>query len=418
MKYTDPEIYFGCLRVPGLDDDRQPKDITKEWYVHYMYELPEDHPDRMKGKTHKFFKVKAGINRYHDLKLRTAMAKKVKAMTFTALCNDYDPFQKKIIPTSDPTAAMLFGPAIEWALAKKLEARKGKKALAHKTVQDYRSQVKMFVRQAAKLKYASMPAKWVKRKHLMQIMETLQEQRGFGPVRYNEILGMIKELYRKQLVPWEIVDGDMASGIGTQDTGEPEAFEPLTVDEKQIIYRYFSSVNPEFLTFYLCIYHGGIRPSEALRLKPAHLLFSQGLIVIPEDVGKTGKKMGTRYAPMPEELSDRLRSHVAEAHPDMYLFGAGFKPERREKPVNRNRTSDYWRAHVKEELCIDKDMYGGKHTGGEDRYDQGMDVGDIQGGFGHASEEMTKNYLRKLQMKKAQKVAQTAKPFLPEQSGK
>lgn len=99
---------------------------------------------------------------------------------------------------------------------------------------------------------------------------------------------------------------------------------------------------------------------------------------------------------MPEFL-EYLRKNGVDKYPaNQYLFSKKGTMEPGEKPIIRNRVSELWKKHVKDDLQIDKDMYALKHTSAKLFILNGGSKEALQAQMGHATIATTEIYIKRI----------------------
>lgn len=370
-RYTTPVINYGCKRIPGLSEARQPKDITKEWFVYYKHISPGT------GK-YKAVKFKGGINRIHSLKERLEFAEGTRSDLHAWLSAGGNPFGAPV--TERPF--MLFSDALDFAVKIKKENTR------HRSFLQSRNIANLIKKKAADMGLV-MEVREVRRRHIKDIISSLQVENGFSNTRYNNIMAGIRGLFTV-LLDEEIIEVHPLTLIKAKKESEPTAHKPLTDQEKAKLFTLYET-HPRFFTFLMCIYYSGIRPEEILGLKVSD--YQRGEVAkIPASVAKTGI---ARTALVDIHLRLLLDEHIRGAHPSAYLFSRDFKPG--SIRMKRNTATTWWKEKVKADvsdggLGIKKTMYGLKHTGANDKLKAGIPLDHIKEMFGHTTPEMTENY--------------------------
>lgn len=402
-KYVKPEIYFGCKRDKTKTDRQQPKDITKEWFVYYHYDYPVGHAKY--GKNHRF-KLKDGINKHHRIQERLEEALAVKEAINDLLINGYDPFSDNITMKTDGDY-MSFANALLYAFDK-VKVNYGPKSQI-----DLSSGIRLVIKYAEQMGYSDIPVKEIRRIQIKEVIEFMQQERGFGNVRYNELYGFVKTMFG-QLVEDDILQTSCLFQSKNKPIEDSEVHDDLTKEEKSLIFKHIAPNYPEFFTYIMTIYHSGMRPVEILRLKINDYDPETPIIRIPRKISKTGKKVKYRYAAVPNELKILLDTHIAKSNPAAFIFHKDFLPSVADKPIHRNRASEFWKEKVRDGLGINKTMYGLKYTSGDDMIERGIRDDYVQHKFGHASKKMTEKYQKNKSMIMAKKIGEQSTKFIDE----
>jgi integrase len=178
-----------------------------------------------------------------------------------------------------------------------------------------------------------------------------------------------------------------------------ERFEPLTGTELDAIFKTLKEKKEiDFIRYIVFIFYAWARPAEIARLKVGDIDLNRDLIHFQRKITKNQKPAFVQIVP---PLKRMLLQMNLENYPmDHFLFsgnGNGFLPGR--KKLSRDRARDRWRAIVKDELGVNKDMYALKHTGNIEYLLQNVGKVDLkwqQMQNRHSTSAMTDRYNRKL----------------------
>ena len=198
--------------------------------------------------------------------------------------------------------------------------------------------------------------------------------------------------------PFERVDRVTDNEVVKKET---EIYEPFTGSELEKIFEHLKAVGEiNFIYFLATIYYGWARPKEIARLRISNIdLKSDNPCIRFKGIGTKNKRSATIQIVPP--LKKIFESMDLEKYPsNYYLFSGdndGFLPG--EKMLTKHRALMRWRKHVKDNLSIQKEMYGLKHTGNIDylmKNKGNIDLKWQQMQNRHSSSSMTDRYNRKL----------------------
>ena len=413
-KFKDLEIYFGCKRIVGKADVRQPKNIKKEWFVKYQY--------LVNGKYVRY-RVKGGLNRFKTIESRFAEARNLMEGMLYALNTGFNPsgntFDGPIINPSvnDPGEAIRMMPIMEglkWAYEKHAPE------VEPKTSMDYRSVLKYIYLTIEKLKYNHLTVGEFRKAHLRLVMGEIQKDRGISDNRYNTFVENMKGIY-KVFVKYDAFDVSPIANFERKTEPEPQSFETLTPDEKKKVHEYFTRENPNFLTYFLLVYHTALRPKELVGLQIYNyyeteecfkISPTESVIIYGKRESKTKTKL-TRYVPIPPEAMELLKAMNLSKYPkDYFIFSTEFTPG--ELNIPRKRATEIWKKHVIDTLKIDKKLYGVKHLGIDDKIDNDTSIDAIRQQAGHTTKQMTERYSKNIKLKNQKEINKKSKGFLEE----
>lgn len=355
-------------------------DLSKQWYVHFRYN----------GKQKR---IKAGINRFKTYKERLIEAEALCKVIRSELKKGWDPFSGiQFINRNE----MLFIDALDFALEKK------KSSLAEKSYLDYRNTLKFMKKSIIDLRIEHLFVSDITRFHIKSIMEETQTRRRWSNKAFNKNLGYFKSII-SELVEWELIDMNPAHGIRTKKTEETQGHIPPTDQEQERIRLKLIECDYNYFRFVQLIYHTGIRPGEALKIKVGDVFLDRHTIVLKPTNTKTLKH---RSVPINHHLYKMfVEMELFDCPADYYLFGSfrisglgniGKYPDFVPGPtkIKVNTATARWRKYVKKELGIQKNLYSEKHKGANDKIIAGIDLDALRELYGHRSKMMTEKYAK------------------------
>ncbi len=252
-------------------------------------------------------------------------------------------------------------------------------------------------------------------------MEQVQKAQGISNNRYNTYLENIQGVYRA-FIKYDVFDVSPMTGFERLKEPEPVSFATLTVDEKKKVYERLSNNYPNFLTFFLMIYHTALRPKELVSLQ-IHNYSEKGqcfmftpdeTVTLYGEVHNKTKTNLTRYVPIPPEALELMKAMNLSQYPkEYYVFSEGFKPGAINIP--RKRATEVWNKEIISEktgLGINKKMYGAKHLGIDDKLENDTSIEAIQHQAGHTTSSMTKRYSKKIKEVYQREIDEKSKGFL------
>ena len=411
-KFKDIEIYFGCKRLAGKTDYHQPKDISKRWFIRYNF---------LVNGIYQRLKVKGGINRFHTVETRFHEAKILKDSLLYLLTNGYNPVENELesqeMATTDPAELIRQLPIIDglkWAF------EKHSPHIAPKTRTDYNGILNYVYKAITELNYSKLTVDGFKKSHLRVVMDHLQTKNNLSNNRYNAYVEYLKGVY-KSFLQFDVFDVSPIATFERLKELEAKSFETLTSDERLQVYVHLAKVHPDFLIYFLLIYHTALRPKELVSLQISNYHEASASFVIEAGetinlLGETHSKTKTqkrRYVAIPPEAMELLKSMNLKQFPNEYfIFSTGFKPG--SVNIDRKRATEIWHREVITKLKINKKMYGVKHLGIDDKLENDTSIDAIQSQAGHTTKEMTKRYSKKLKEVYQKEINKKSKGFLEE----
>lgn len=403
-RYTTPEIYFGCKRVEGLPDSKQPKNIKKEWFIYW------NHFREKTGRLERA-RIKDGINKFHTVSERYEEAKISIKTQIELLKEGYYPWPKDLPVAIMPGAnnnMIGFSEALDFAWKiKEPELRKPSRP-------DYKSTLNIFKEKIAKLNLSYFPVNTIVRKQIRYILAEIHSDRKFGNRRYNNFLINISSLF-SVLVDEDIINFNPCHEIKRKEVDEDtDYFESLTKKERTAVRNRLEFNKPGFWLYVNLIRHIGTRRTETILLQARDIIIQNDYICISKEKSKVDKK---RWLPILDEFRDILIAQLAKCNsPKDYLFSNNFDPG--EKHLHPDTATDWWERLVQNDikeggLGIKKKMYALKHTAAELYIDSGAESENVATLFGHSDTTMLKKHYAPdaIERKAARSIIEHAESF-------
>lgn len=360
-----------------------PIESGKQWYVWFRFN--GGNPIR----------VKEGINQKTTFEERMIEAEATASYLKDQLKKGWIPAKAKFI--KEPPKFTIVE-AADFAYKRK------SKIIDASSAENYLSAINFFKEACKDLGYSRMFSIHFERTHAKDVLEHLQVKKTWKNKNLNKNLGFLRSMF------YEALD---AGYFKTNPFGEiknlkvPKTFSniPPTDEEMELICDELQAKNFGFYIFFMLIYYCGFRPEELRLLKIKSIDF-EGKNIIPEvDETKTDT---LRIVPMLGNI-EQLLSPYKDCDPELYVFGTwvpngGRHSQRNWFLPNKYQLKDdtpnrQWKKLIKDGLGIQKNLYSGKHKGGDDKLAAGMDIDTISKVFGHSKTLMTERYLHSLKLK-------------------
>lgn len=183
-----------------------------------------------------------------------------------------------------------------------------------------------------------------------------------------------------------------------QVKNETGIYKPLTDEEKEAVFSFFSNDEREYYKNYANYlwfsYYTCFRPSEIMRIQLHLINLKERTIHIPWWNAKNGL---SNFVQILEPLYQLLlKMNLTHYHQDDYLFSHKFAPGQVKKSAHNN--SELWNIAVKK-LGIDKEGYGLKHTFNRDYVENNkgnIDWEWLRRHNRHATIQQTQDYISNL----------------------
>lgn len=395
LPYILPWIYFGCPRIKGLPDSKQPKSLEKEWIVFYAYRNPKT------GRMQRI-PVRGGINYEDTIEGRYAVALEVKREITEYLEEGGNPFLEK-------SQQVKFHDALDMAFDAKVKRKK----LKDVTITNYKWWLDILKEYT--LKFKDFPIQSITLMIISHALQKMQDEREFGNARYNNYKIFIEELF-KFMVNLGIIKSSPVAGMLPKIAEKPTKYQDFTEDEIDRIKVHLKEKNINFYRYWMVFSATGIRPYEemlSLKVKDYHPELG---IKIHDEAAKAGVSRWAAVTDQCKEILDEM--NLNECDPEWYIFGWKFRPGPRN--TAGNAVNYQWRMYIDsnpkenpESIGIRKKMYGMKHTMAARMRKSGLTKGAIKTVLGHASEKMSARYIRESELEAQATELQVIKKSMP-----
>ena len=369
-----------------------------EWYIQYYYEYP-DKPGKFKA-----FKVKDGINRIHDPKLKEAAAQQLRDdIIYWLEVLDYNPFEQKkdIIKQAFAEIEKKSAPR-NWSLTDAIaEFRKfiKKQNYAARTIQTYDNYLYNIEDYLKEYPEKNMEASQFSEVDLITFLDTESDELMWSARTYNNYLEFYRTFFnrcqklekqRNRKITYEFDLGGIDLKITMPQKNK--AYTPVIV---QPIKEELARPGNENLRDYIeWIYLSLMRPAEirALRIKDIDADNRQIRII-----GKTGD----RLIPISDQLLKLIKKRNLMKHSfNGYVFGMGGSVS----DISMNK--DYFPkkyVEIKNQLGLDKNytLYAWKHTSVINMIYAGFSDEEIMVLSGHKTKDAFNAYKRDLVIEKS-----------------
>lgn len=240
----------------------------------------------------------------------------------------------------------------------------------------------------------------IKRRDIIDILESLQEENGLTDIMRNRVLKLIKQLFDK-MVEYEICEHNVADKIKLIKEDKPVIQIP-TNEEVNMIKDHLKNKMPNLWDYVFFLFQTGIRPNEISNLQLKMIDIKKRVITIPKEISKTNKE---RKAPIDQPVYEWLLTKQIDKYDrEFYLFGSGRTERYKHLKMGENDISisalrlkrfsvtDAWKRLVKDELGINVNMYSFKHLRANKEFMLTNDLSQAKVLFGHSKVETTQIY--------------------------
>lgn len=369
-----------------------------EWYLQYFYEYP-DRPGKFKP-----FKVKDGINRIHDPKLKEAAAQELKAdITYWLEVLDYNPFNEKkdIVKQAVAEIKAKDAPA-NWSLIEAIAQFRSfvkKQNYSPRTVNTYNNYLHNLEDYLKEFPEMNLEASKFNEHDIVVFLDIESDELEWEARTYNNYLQFYRTFFNRcqkleKGVRRNIKYEFNIDGIELKNT-TPQKNKAYTSNLKKAIKAQLIKPGNENLKDYVeWIYLSLMRPAEIRNLKVQDIDEEKRQIRI---LGKTGDRLVPISDQLHKLISKRKKASTSFNH---YLFGMGGKVSTIK--MSKNHFPEKYTL-IKNELNLDKNytLYAWKHTGVINMIYAGFEDKDIMVLTGHKTKEAFNAYTRDLVIDKS-----------------
>lgn len=329
-------------------------DITKEWFVHYHYLIPEE-LQKPGGKKYERFKVFNTINSIHNKKERLKQLKLVKESIKELLELGFSPYEQ--FKFSDHSYHEKYN--VCRCIDEYLEFTKS--TLKKNTYKPYEDRLNLFKVFLADKGIDYIRIDQLTKDHIFEFVTVYKSNRSWTNKTYNHYLQAINTFLQHFIDnKTSYLEENVCSKIkrlGVQKKGN--------LPFNNILFKktldYMKDINPYLYQFSRFIYYSCMRPDAELRLlKIGDIDLHRRLIQVPSENSKRNK---TQYIPIDDEFFNILMDmNLEKFNKYDYIFTANGCPG--EKPVYES----YFRKKfitIKKALNIkskEQTLYSFKHT--------------------------------------------------------
>jgi len=296
-----------------------------------------------------------------------------------------------------PRGHTLVGVAIRHAV----ELKRVKTRLA--SVDSFISNANIFIDFLEAKEWDDMPIDELEQHHIMAFVDHRQLHDKVSGTTVNNNITLLGSLFSELLDRGFIVENHWHKIKKVKRS--PKKRRPFTMEEARAVIQYAYRNDPLLCLAILLQYCCFVRPNEIRNLKIGDVNIGSGIITIRSAIGKTGNKVGDRFATIPDSFKEVFRQLAPKGRKSQYIFGKGFK--KGEEPCNKNRMNKRHRS-ILERLRKNGQLvsleglsfYSWKDTGITEALSY-MNVIDVKNQAGHTDTRMTLKYYKKPELNPA-----------------
>lgn len=368
-------LYKPCRIFRGSKRGKKPS-LDNYWFVYYYFN--ENYSDLTKKPKWVRFRVKGDINREDTIEGRNMVASIVSQAINELLAGGFNPFEDRQTNIKrSKKIEFTLSEAIDWSFERK------SKTWAHKTIIDFRSNIKRFKLIAGKLGFLDLDVRIFSRIMMRQVLDEMTKETNLGGHAYLKFKSNIGNLF-EELKGWNKIEINPCDFKVSIKKPKPKAKRMLTESDRNRIKEAIIREKPDFYSYLMFINLTAMRPVEILRLKVGDI--DNGKVILR---AADAKDKEDRVIIIPKALEKYLNLDYPK---EFYLFGSDFKPQQRNKPLSRDKATHLWQEIVIKGLGIDFKMYHLKHLGLTNMRQKGIDTEIVQYLAGHSSYDMTNKH--------------------------
>ena len=344
-------------------------DLSKQWYVEYMYLHPEKN-------------VLVPFRKYISLKLKTGAARRMKADKLIIEFNEWlamggNPFANENLERTGLVEALdrLY----------KLKVASTRKR-TQTTYKDTINKVGEFLRIR---KLLDIAVEDVSNILAQQFCDYMIQDLHLSNRTHNNHLNNLRSLWNMMKKRFSIHNNPW-SGVDMLEEEEPSNV-MFTDKELNIIHTNLPKDNFELWCCAGLVFYCALRPQEIVRLQAYNIRLDKKAIMLD---GRITKNKKTRWVNIPSDsfIEDLERLKIEDMHPNLFVFGSGLKPGRTE--ISPTRIAEKW-AIWREKYNIRHTIYNLKHNAVGMLADAGASSRDIQLHIRHHSLTESEAYMNR-----------------------
>ena len=200
----------------------------------------------------------------------------------------------------------------------------------------------------------------LKSHHFEDFCNTLIIKRGVSKRTRDNIITIIKSLFN-ELVTLGRLKYNPIKVKSIVNRKQPSEIKNIAITEEEmdLIFPFLKAKNLNLYLMAKLIYFCLIRPNEGRLLQVKHINLKDGILEVPGSLTKTKK---SKYPIIPNALKKEIQKlKITNHHPNNYILSNNSKPG--ESSLDRGYFSKNWKVLIKEQLGINKDLYGLKRSG-------------------------------------------------------
>lgn len=377
---------------PHLNDAGQ--NLSKLWYVEYSLRNPVT--DKMER-----FRHYDGFKELQTIKERFLYAQKLIAEYTNKIKSGEIRFEE----TAEYEDLLIHGSGASFMKSKK--ATKGsvviyisdfirykKPEITQKTLETYRSKLRLFVDFLESKKLIDKPISQITNQIIIEFLKVMAEKKHLSRKtieKYQQIL--------YSFFAWVIKDKNTKIEnpvLNIPRIGEIKDEAPVSIPREMRIklQNRIKQDDPQLWLAICFIYYSAIRPGTELRLmKIKQINFDSKTIVIKNYLAKNNR---TEVVDIPDQLFNLITDiwKLQKYDPELYIFGKDSQPG----PIPFGKNAMRIRFNkFRDELRLPKEVkyYSWKHSGAQELADNRTSIYELQRHLRHRDIETTEQYLRK-----------------------
>lgn len=337
--HADPFIF------PNLKKLSSKEAMTKEWYVGCKFYDPVFKEKYPKG----YFWRRKGLAEFKTFSERKEAAELLIDEMRRALDNCFNPIAGVFQYYDEGD----FNPELFLMEALNLAFKDHSDKVTRRYAQDIANNLKKIHPIAIRLKIDKVPIKNIELKHIKKILDNCD----LSAYSYNMLKKHLSVLF-KILCYNSCLTLNPCDNIQNKQHVKAER-EILSKKTFVRIYSYLKNIKPGYANYCKIFHMSGCRSTELLAVRKTDVdLENQEFTVLV----KKRRNYTKEIRPIVKMAIPFWKRQLEECqNDDDYLFGIGFEPECREKPIDDKNPSKYWRKYVQKQFKTKVTFYSLKH---------------------------------------------------------
>lgn len=337
--FSDPFIFPNLKKLSAKDA------MTKEWYIGCKFFDPTQTDKYPQG----FFWRRKGFAEFKTFKERCEAAEVALEEMLMSLQSGYNPIQKRFFTEDDSE----FSGNLFFLDALQLAFEDHRQNITHNYAKTIKSDLKRISATTMQIGYDLIRIKDIELKHVKRILD----KSNLSNNSYNSYRKHLSALF-KILCANSCLLQNPCENIPKKQHVKRER-EILDKKEFLRIYSYLKKHRPGYANYCKIFHMSGCRSTELLAVKKSDIDLEKQEFTI---LVKKRKIYTKEVRPIVKMALPFWKQQIEMCKSENdYIFGIGFEPEQRDKPIDMGTPGKYWTKYVQKQFNTSVTFYALKH---------------------------------------------------------